>query len=213
MPSNRGELGTSDGTGLALERDLFGVRPRPARGDPLGEGLELSSRQKRGRAPAEVDEVERPPRKSRLARRTAPTPGPADRDTAPLPWRSCRCTPGSSRNDSAYGRKGCAGTAPAACRTAPATPAQPWRPWRRRRGSRRKMAGNSRQSSCRPRSARGRPPATGRTCLYYTEPGPADRLLGSVGSGSGLIRLIRLKEDQVQDLSRTTQELVKLLNL
>ena len=66
--ANRRQLGTGDRAGLALERDLFGRLPRPARRHALDERLELTGRQERRRSAAEVHEIERPPGQRRLIR-------------------------------------------------------------------------------------------------------------------------------------------------
>ena len=57
--ANGRELGLGQRAGLALERDLFGRRPRRDRRQPLHQPGQLPHRQKRRRAAAEVHEIER----------------------------------------------------------------------------------------------------------------------------------------------------------
>jgi hypothetical protein len=103
-------------------------------------------RRPRRRSPADVLKVRAGPRAGPI--RAPPSPG-----TLPPPGRSCSCRRGNSRSGTASGRRGCAGTAPAARR--PVEPrARPVRRARRHRSTRRRRAGSSRRSSCRPRGGR-----------------------------------------------------------
>ena len=56
---NRVELGLGQRAGFALERDLLGRRPGHHPLEPRNQRLELTDREKRRRAAAEIHEVER----------------------------------------------------------------------------------------------------------------------------------------------------------
>ena len=130
-----------------ISRPPSTARPRSA----VRRALELLRREKRGRAAAEVHEVERPAGERRRRRHELPLAARASRGTARPAARSCSYRPGSNRNGSASGRTECAGTGRAArpaercdCergqRVGPPLPA-----------STPKTAGNWRRNSCRPR--------------------------------------------------------------
>ncbi len=67
-PADDAKLGLGQRARLALERDLRRVTPGRGRGQPVHQSFELAGRQKRRRAAAEVDKVDRPPGKDRQAR-------------------------------------------------------------------------------------------------------------------------------------------------
>src|SRR6185436_148737 len=73
-PSNRRQLGTSNGTGLAIEGNLLGRVPGAARSHPCDEGLELARREERRRTAAKINEVEWPAGDGRLVRVELPLP-------------------------------------------------------------------------------------------------------------------------------------------
>ena len=85
-----------------------------SRRQPRDERRELLRREKRRRAAAEIDEVDRRGPRAPAARAADPIRAPAGPGTARPAARSCPCTRGSSRNGNASGRTGCAGTARAA---------------------------------------------------------------------------------------------------
>ena len=113
MLADRRQLRFGERAGLALERDLFGAsfhgRLAVSRSTSR---LQLLRRQKRRRAAAEVDEVEAAARRrAGWSRVELPLARQQVEVLLDLAARSCRCRPGSSRNGSASGRTGCAGTA------------------------------------------------------------------------------------------------------
>ena len=70
--ANRRELGLGERPRLALEGDLLGVLPWRHGGQPADQAFELLRREERGRAAAEVDEVQRPSGDRRLRRAELP---------------------------------------------------------------------------------------------------------------------------------------------
>ena len=58
---NGRQLALGERAGLALERDFLGMAPAAGGGEPADELLELTHRQKRRRAAAEINEIQRPP--------------------------------------------------------------------------------------------------------------------------------------------------------